>query len=76
LEPIGFILGCSEHPKLIQSGPGWYSVDILKSNENGCVFIGLRDSEVLLSTTIASWRPWLLILGVGSAAEAIFMDFY
>jgi hypothetical protein len=42
LEPIGFILGCSEYPKLIQRGPGWYSVDTLKSNENRCVFIGLR----------------------------------
>ena len=34
LEPIGFILTCFEHQKFIQSGPGWHSDDMLKSNEN------------------------------------------
>ena len=46
LEPIRCILTCCEHQKLIQSGIGWHFDDMLKSNENRCVFIGLRDREV------------------------------
>ena len=46
LEPIGFILTCFEHQKFIQSGPGWHSDDTLKSNENRCVLIGLREWQV------------------------------
>ena len=43
LEPIRYILSCSEHQKLIQSGLGWHFDDMLESNENRCVFIGLKE---------------------------------
>ncbi len=46
LEPIGFILTCFEHQKFIQSGQGWHYGDMLKSKENRCVFIGLREWQV------------------------------
>ena len=43
LEPIRCILTCSEHQKLIQSGLGWHFDDMLKSDENRYVFIGLGE---------------------------------
>ena len=43
LEPIGSVLTCFKHQEFIQSGPGWHSDDTLKSNENRCVLIGLKE---------------------------------
>ena len=76
LEPIGLILTCFKNQKFIQSGPGWHSEDTLKSNENMCVLIGLREGLVPFMYQTYILTPWLRSLGVWNAVRAIFIDFY
>ena len=42
LEPVGIILGCLGHQKVVQSAPGCHSANIVETYENSSVFIGLR----------------------------------
>ena len=67
LEPIGFILRCSEHPKLIQSGPGRCSVDILKSwTKLGWLYVDLagfwghKVRQPVAQEEEGSGKGWLL----------------
>ena len=71
LEPIGFILTCFKHQKFIQSGPGWHSEDTLKSNENRCVLIGLREGLVPFMYQNYILTPWLRSLGFGMLLEQL-----
>ena len=42
LEPVGVILGCLGHQKVVQSAPGCHLANIVETYENSSVFIGLR----------------------------------
>ena len=40
LEPVGIILGCLGHQKVVQSALGCHLADIVETYENSSVFIG------------------------------------
>ena len=42
LEPVGIILGCLGHRKVVQSAPGCHLPDIVETYENISVLRGLR----------------------------------
>ena len=42
LEPVGVILGCLGHQKVVQSAPGCHLADIVETYENTSVLGGLR----------------------------------
>ena len=42
LEPVGVILGCLGHQKVVQSAPGCHLADIVETYENNSVLRGLR----------------------------------
>ena len=42
LEPVGIILGCLGHQKVVQSAPGCHLADIVETYESTSGFIGLR----------------------------------
>ena len=60
LEPMGFILGCSGHPKVVQSGPGRHLADIVRIDENKCFFMGWRGWR------LPSWRQIGILDAVGA----------
>ena len=42
LEPVGVILRCLGHQKVVQSVPGYHIADIIETYESSSVFIGFR----------------------------------
>ena len=66
LEPLGSILGSLGRPKPAQSGPGWRSLDIVKTEENCRVLMGLGGwrlpgwhQNCILDASVAHRECWM-----------------
>ena len=83
LEPVGIILGCLGHQKVVQSAPGCNLADIVETYENCSVFIGFRGwglprsrQNGILDTLVAQLGCLEGCLGLASRFPLIFIDFH